>query len=243
MKIAIIGYGRLGHMIESIALERGHEVGSTIDLGDDHLMDPEHLIKHDIAIEFTGPDSAYENIRRCLDAGLPVVSGSTGWTDRLDELKSMCIKEGSSFLYASNFSLGVNILFHVNRMLAGIMNRYKQYDVDITEVHHTKKLDAPSGTALSLAEDILKEIDRKNNWTLSDNDASEILKIKSVREGEVPGIHEIRYDSEYDELSLRHSAKDRRGFALGAVIAAEFLNDKRGFYTMEDVLNLQAGGE
>jgi 4-hydroxy-tetrahydrodipicolinate reductase len=241
MNIAIIGYGRMGQMIESIAMARGHEIGSTIDIGDDHLMDTENLIKHDVAIEFTGPDTAFENISRCLEAGLPVVSGSTGWTDRLDELISKCTKEKGSFLYASNFSLGVNILFHVNRLLAGIMNKHNQYDVDMTEVHHTRKLDAPSGTAISLAEDILKEVNRKNNWTIGDDEALELLKIKSVREGEVPGIHEVHYESEYDELSLRHSAKDRRGFAMGAVIAAEFLKDKLGFYTMEDLLQLQAG--
>lgn len=243
MKIAIIGYGRIGHLIESIALERGHEIGSTIDLGDNHLMDPEQLAKHDVAIEFTGPETAFTNISNCMNAGVPVVSGSTGWTNKLEELKSRCKQDGLSFLYASNFSLGVNILFHINRLLAGIMNRYNQYDVDITEVHHTMKLDAPSGTALSLADDILKEIDRKNKWTLEENDSLDVLRIKSVREGLVPGIHEIHYDSDYDELSLSHSAKDRRGFALGAVIAAEFLLGKQGFYTMEDVLNLEADRE
>ena len=153
-------------MIESIALERGHEIGSTIDLGDDHLMEAEQLIKNDIAIEFTGPDTAYTNIDKCLNAGLPIVSGSTGWMDHLEELKSKCTRDGKAFLYASNFSLGVNIIFHVNRILAGIMNKYNQYDVDLTEVHHTMKLDAPSGTALSLADDILKKIERKNKWSM-----------------------------------------------------------------------------
>ena len=238
----------MGHIIESIALSRGHEIGSTIDLGDEDLMNPENLSNHDVAIEFTSPDSAYNNIKLCLDAGLPVVSGSTGWTDQLENLKSICLKEGGSFLYASNFSLGVNILFHINRLLANIMNKYKQYDVEIKEVHHTKKLDAPSGTALSLAEDILKEIDRKKNWILSEEGsetgsesepASETeLKINAIREGVVPGIHEVHYDSEFDELILSHSAKDRRGFALGAVLAAEFLKDKKGYYTMDDVLKL-----
>ncbi len=241
MKIAIIGYGKMGHMIETTALVRGHEVVSKIDLGDDHLMAPEKLLKHDVAIEFTGPGTAFDNISRCLDAGLPVVSGTTGWTKRLDELKNRCEKEGLSLLYASNFSLGVNILFHLNRQLARIMNRHEQYDVDITEVHHSQKVDAPSGTALSLAEDILKEIERKLNYSMSTTGSKDELKIDAIREGEVPGIHEVHYNSEYDELTLRHSAKDRRGFAQGAVIAAEFLKNKQGFFTMEDLLNLQSG--
>ncbi len=238
MNIAIIGYGRLGHMIETIALERGHEIGSKIDIGNEHLMEPDALRKHDLAIEFTGPDTAFSNISKCMDADIPVVSGSTGWTDRLGELKTKCEKENCSFLYASNFSLGVNILFHINRILAGIMNRYPQYEVDMTEIHHTRKLDAPSGTALSLAEDVLGEIERKTGWTMDEDQKAEILKIRAIREGDVPGIHEVRYDSEYDEFSIRHAAKDRRGFALGAVLAAEFLVDKTGFHTMEEVLNL-----
>ena len=241
MKIAIIGYGKLGRMIESTALERGHDVGSKIDIADDHLMVPENLLKHDIAIEFTGPGTAYNNISRCLDAGLPVVSGTTGWTDRLDELKNRCTREGLSLFYASNFSLGVNILFHLNKQLARIMERYEQYDVDLTEVHHTQKVDAPSGTALNLAGDILREIKRKQTWSMSGKGPKEELKIESKREGSIPGIHEIHYDSEHDEIILRHSAKDRRGFALGAVMAAEFLKNKKGFFSMEDLLNLQSG--
>ena len=231
----------MGHMIESTAMNRGHKIGSVIDLCDDHLMTRENLAKHDVAIEFTGPGTAFENISRCLDAGIPVVSGTTGWSERLGELKDRCRKESLSFFYASNFSLGVNILFYLNRQLARIMDGHRQYDVDLTEVHHTQKLDAPSGTALSLAEDILREIKRKRRWTIEGTGSADELKIRSVREGDVPGIHEINYESEYDELTLRHSAKDRRGFAMGAVVAAEFLQDKKGFFTMEDLLNLQAG--
>jgi 4-hydroxy-tetrahydrodipicolinate reductase len=241
MKIAIIGYGKLGRMIESTALDRGHEVGSKIDLDDDHLMVPDNLLKHDIAIEFTSPGAAFDNISRCLDAGLPVVSGTTGWTDRLDELKNRCMVEGLSFFYASNFSLGVNILFHLNRQLARIMERYEQYDVDLTEVHHTQKMDAPSGTALHLAGDILKKIKRKQSWSMSGKGPEDELHIESIREGSIPGIHEVHYESEHDEIILRHSAKDRRGFALGAVMAAEFLKDKKGFFSMEDLLNLESG--
>jgi len=238
MKIAIIGYGKIGHMIETTALNRGHEIGSKIDLGDDRLMKLESLKQHDIGIEFTGPDSAYSNISRCLDAGLPVVSGSTGWTERLGELKDRCDSEGHAFFYASNFSLGVNILFHLNKQLAKIMDAYQPYDVDLTEIHHVHKLDSPSGTAITMAEDILERICRKNKWSMADKTANEELKIQSLREGEIAGIHEVRYESEYDEILLRHSAKDRRGFALGAVMAAEYLQGKKGFHTMQDMLNL-----
>ncbi len=237
MRIAIIGYGKMGHMIETIATDRGHEIGSTIDLGDEHLLASENLRQHDVAIEFTTPGTAFDNIVRCLDAGLPVVSGTTGWTDGLDELKTRCEKENLSFLYASNFNLGVNIMAHLNRQLAGIMNRYEQYDVDITEIHHTEKLDAPSGTALSLAEAILKHIDRKKGWTLSGSGGKDELQIRAVREGNIAGIHEVNYRSEFDEMTLRHAAKDRRGFAIGAVLAAEFIKEKRGFFTMEDLLD------
>jgi 4-hydroxy-tetrahydrodipicolinate reductase len=257
MKIAIIGYGKMGKMIESIAIEKGHSIGSCIDVDNQELLEPESLAQHDVAIEFTRPETAASNISKCLDAGVPVVSGTTGWTGNLATLKDRCIKENGSFLYASNFSLGVNILFHLNQKLASIMNHQEQYDVRIKEVHHTQKLDAPSGTALTLAEDILAEIERKNTWELgalpeSDRIANagkedadglnqattDKLIIEALREGQVAGIHEVVYESEYDEISLRHSAKDRRGFAMGAVLAAGFIHDKKGFFTMKDILDL-----
>jgi len=259
MKIAIIGYGRIGKMIESIAIQKGHTIGSCIDVDSQDLLSPDNLRLHDVAIEFTTPETAYGNISRCLDAGLPVVSGTTGWTKRLEELIERCKKENGSFLYASNFSLGVNILFHLNRQLAAIMNRYGQYDVRIAEIHHIHKLDAPSGTALTLAEGILGEIDRKSGWSLKgsgsqqprttagkqdrerepepDSQADQLV-IEAIRAGTVAGVHEVTYESEFDSLSIRHSAKDRRGFANGAVLAAEYIHNKKGFFTMKQVLDL-----
>jgi 4-hydroxy-tetrahydrodipicolinate reductase len=269
MKIAIIGYGRIGKMIESIAIQRGHTIGSCIDVDNQDLLSPDNLRLHDVAVEFTTPETAYGNISRCLDAGLPVVSGTTGWTNRLEELIERCKKENGSFLYASNFSLGVNILFHLNRQLAAIMNRYGQYDVRMTEIHHIHKLDAPSGTALSLAEGILGEIGRKKGWLLKGagsqhpqatagkpeqererkqepgpgkeqepDSLADQLVIEAIRAGTVAGVHEVTYESEFDSLSIRHSAKDRRGFANGAILAAEYIHDKKGFFTMKEVLDL-----
>ncbi len=252
-------------MIESIATAKGHVIGARIDIDDQEQLSPELLGKHDVAIEFSRPETAYDNISRCLDAGIPVVSGTTGWTARLGEIIERCRRENGSFLYASNFSLGVNILFYMNRQLASIMSRHDQYDVRIREVHHTQKLDAPSGTAITLAEDILGQTGLKKGWTLmkpgQNNEASPgvngthdtgnagrekgisppdpfPLQIEAVREGKVAGVHEIIYESGFDVLSLRHSAKDRRGFATGAVLAAEFIRDKKGVFTMKEVLNL-----
>ena len=252
MKIAIIGYGKMGRMIESIATEKGHTIGSRIDVENQDLLSPDNLRQNDMAIEFTAPETAFGNISKCLDAGIPVVSGSTGWTGRLNELAERCRKEEGSFLYASNFSLGVNLLFYMNRQLASIMNNHEQYDVRMSEIHHIQKLDAPSGTALTLAEEILEKMERKSSWSLENpdkkekhkdsidksGDASEKLKIEAIRAGKVTGVHEIIYESGYDSLSIRHAAKDRRGFAMGAVLAAEYLLGKKGFFTMKDVLNL-----
>ncbi len=248
MQIAIIGYGKMGRMIESIATAKGHTIGVRIDIDNQEQLSAENLRQHDVAIELTRPETAYDNISRCLDAGLPVVSGTTGWTGRLDELAERCRQENRSFLYASNFSLGVNILFYLNRHLAAVMDRQEQYDVRIKEIHHIQKLDAPSGTALSLTEDILGGIRRKKGWTLHNTNTStdaainnsgpESIQIEAIRAGTVAGVHEITYESEYDSLSIRHAAKDRRGFANGAVLAAEFIRDKKGFFTMKEVLNL-----
>ena len=238
MKIAIIGYGKMGKMVEATARERGHTIGSIIDLGDESLMDPASLAQHDVAIEFTSPSTAYDNISRCMDAGLAVVSGSTGWTGRVVELKDRCMKENLGFVYASNFSLGVNILFSLNERLAEIMENHDIYDVNLTEVHHVQKLDAPSGTAITLAEGILGHVSRKKQWTLQDSGKVEDIPIHAIREGEVTGVHEVVYESPFDTLSIRHVAKDRRGFALGALLAAEFIEDRKGFFTMKEVLDL-----
>jgi 4-hydroxy-tetrahydrodipicolinate reductase len=238
MKIAIIGYGKMGKMIESAATEQGHTIGSIIDLGDEQLMAPDNLDQHDVAIEFTSPSTAFDNISKCMDAGLPVVSGSTGWKDRIGELKNRCKSEYLGFVYASNFSLGVNILFSLNERLAAIMQNHEAYDVRMTEIHHIQKLDAPSGTAITLAEGIMENVSRKKQWVLEESRKDEDLWINAIRAGKVTGVHEVWYESVFDSLSIKHSAKDRRGFALGALVAAEFIKDRKGFFTMKDVLGL-----
>lgn len=236
MKIALIGYGKMGKTIEQIALERGHRIVSVIDVDNAGDFESEAFRSADVAIEFTTPATAFSNYMKCFDAGVAVVSGTTGWLDRLGEVKEKCEKEGKTFFYASNYSIGVNIFFALNRYLAKIMDRFPAYDVSMEEVHHIHKLDAPSGTAITLAEDILKEVDRKKRWTLGNGNDPAELAVRAVREGEVPGIHEIVYESEADTISIRHSAKSRKGFALGAVLAAEFTCGKKGFLGMEDML-------
>lgn len=238
MKIALIGYGKMGHEIEKIARERGHEIVSIIDMNEEEKFGSSEFKSADVAIEFTSPESAMRNYRQAFAAGVPVVSGTTGWLAHLDEIKSSCEKEGKTFFYASNFSLGVNIFFALNQYLAKLMNRYPDYDVWMEETHHIHKLDAPSGTAITLAEGILGQIDRKEGWVLG-NDAptGDALRIDAFREGEVPGIHSIIYESEADTIRITHDAKNRKGFALGAVLAAEFTKGKKGFLTMEDMLD------
>jgi 4-hydroxy-tetrahydrodipicolinate reductase len=238
MKIAIIGYGKMGKMIEATAKELGHTIGSIVDLGDEQLMAPDNLDQHDVAIEFTSPSTAFDNISKCMDAGLPVVSGSTGWTDRIVELKKRCKAEYLGFVYASNYSLGVNILFSLNERLAGIMQNHEGYDVRMTEIHHSQKLDAPSGTALTLADGILGNVSRKKQWVLQNSGRNEDLWINAIRTGKVTGDHEVFYESTFDSISIKHSAKDRSGFATGALVAAEFIKDRKGFFTMKDVLGL-----
>jgi 4-hydroxy-tetrahydrodipicolinate reductase len=237
MKIALIGYGKMGKEIEKIALERGHRIVSVIDIDSTENFNSDDFKSADAAIEFSQPSSAFENYKKCFAARIPVVSGTTGWLERLDEVKRCCREEGQTFFYASNFSIGVNIFFAVNKYLARIMNRFPEYDVSMEEVHHIHKLDAPSGTGITLAEDILENIDRKSAWKEGGENAPEILPIRSIRRGEVPGIHEIIYESDADTVSIRHDAKSRRGFALGAVVAAEFVQGKKGFLTMNDIFN------
>lgn len=238
MKIVLIGYGKMGKEIEKIARERGHEIVCTIDINEEDKFASPSFESADVAIEFTSPESALRNYRKCFSANLPVVSGTTGWLQHLDEIKRACETEGQTFLYASNFSLGVNIFFALNDYLAKIMNRFTDYDVRMEETHHVHKLDAPSGTAITLAEDILKNIDRKKAWSLNGNHEENELPIKASREGEVPGIHTVLYESEADMIRITHDAKNRKGFAMGAVLAAEFAKDKKGFLGMRDMLNL-----
>lgn len=237
MKIALIGYGKMGKTIEQIALQRVHQIVSIIDINNTADFDSEAFRSADVAIEFTTPATALGNYMRCFSANVPVVSGTTGWLSHLDEVKAKCEQEGKTFFYASNFSVGVNIFFALNRYLAKIMNGFPAYDVRMTEVHHIHKLDAPSGTAITLAEGILENVERKERWTLETAEQPTDLPIHAIREGEVPGIHEIIYESEADTISIKHDAKSRAGFALGAVIAAEFTAGKKGFLGMSDLFH------
>lgn len=236
MKIALIGYGKMGHIIEEVALSRGHEIVAVIDKDNQQDFTSDAFKTADVAIEFSAPAAACSNVRKAWEAGVPVVSGTTGWEKELEKLKSELPSNGKGLFWASNYSIGVNLFMKVNRYLAQLMNDYANYDVSMTEVHHIHKLDAPSGTAITLANDLLKAIDRKKEWVLGEAAKADELSIKAVREGEVPGIHTICYDSEVDTITITHSAKNRRGFALGAVMAAEFLCGKTGFYGMDDLL-------
>ena len=235
MKIALIGYGKMGHAIEQIALQRGHEIVSVIDVNNQEDFMSDAFKSADVAIEFSMPAVAMDNYRRAFAAGVPVVSGTTGWIEHLPEIKEAC-KAGQTFFYASNFSLGVNIFFALNKYLAKIMNDFPAYDVRMVETHHVHKLDAPSGTAITLAEGLIDNIERKNKWVEGKEPAEDEIGICSVREGEVPGIHTVIYESDVDTISITHDAKSRMGFALGAVVAAEFTCGKKGFLTMQDML-------
>lgn len=236
MKAAIIGYGKMGREIERILTERGHEAALIIDTDNAHELDAAHLAGIDVALEFTTPETAYRNIRTCIECGVAAVSGTTGWTDRLGELQELCRERGGALFYASNYCLGVNLMFRLNRQLAAMIDRVGGYDVRIEEVHHTQKLDAPSGTAITLAEEIIGRIGTKERWVNRPAADPSELAIASIREGAVPGIHTVTYTSADDVLTLRHEILNRRTLALGAVIAAEFLNGKRGVYTMDDLL-------
>lgn len=251
MKAAIIGYGKMGREIERILTERGHEVVLIIDQENANQLDASHLAGVDVALEFTTPATAYHNIRTCLECSTAVVSGTTGWTDRLAELQELCRERGGALFYASNYCLGVNLMFRLNRQLAALMGRVGSgYEVRIEEVHHTQKKDAPSGTAITLAEGILENIPSKKGWVnfapgiehatnrveRSEDTPADRIEIHSVREGMVPGIHTVTYESEDDILELRHEIKNRRTLAQGAVVAAEFLCGKHGVYGMDDLL-------
>ena len=238
MKIALIGYGKMGHEIEKIAQQRGHEIVSTIDINENDKFNSPEFKSADVAIEFTSPDSALQNFRNAFAANVPVVSGTTGWLEHLGEIKQACKTDGKTFFYASNFSLGVNIFFALNNYLAKIMNQFPDYDVRMEETHHIHKLDAPSGTAITLAEGILDNLDRKKSWLLNETKNENELQIKAFREGEAPGLHTVIYESEADSIRITHDAKSRKGFALGAVLAAEFTKDKKGFLGMKDMLKL-----
>ncbi len=236
MNIALIGYGKMGHEIEKIAKERGHNIVAIIDVSNTDDFDSPAFKSADVAIEFSIPASALNNYRRCFAANVPVVAGTTGWLEHMDEVKKACEENNQTFFYASNYSLGVNIFFVLNKYLARIMNNYPDYNVKMEEIHHIHKLDAPSGTAITLAEGVIENIDRKDRWNLETEEKDNDLAIHCIREGEVPGIHEIIYESEADVISIKHDAKSRKGFALGAVVAAEFVKGKKGFLGMNDML-------
>lgn len=236
MKIALIGYGKMGREIEKIAQDREHEIVSIIDVNNLVDFDSPAFLSADVAIEFTRPDTAFSNYQKCFERNMPVVAGTTGWLEHMNEVKEACTKQGQTFFYASNYSIGVNIFFQLNKYLAKMMNHFPSYDVKMEEIHHIHKLDSPSGTGITLAEGILENIDRKTSWKEGEfGDPNELL-IHSKREGEVPGIHEIIYESEADSIHIKHDAKSRKGFALGAVLAAEYTSGRKGFLTMDDML-------
>ncbi|MDX9726775.1 MAG: 4-hydroxy-tetrahydrodipicolinate reductase [Bacteroidales bacterium] len=236
MKIALIGYGRMGHEIEKVALERRHSINLIIDK--DNLSDftEEKLLKSDVAIEFTTPATAFGNVARCLKMKIPVVCGTTGWQDDYDRAAELCLQNDVSFIHSTNFSIGVNILFRLNSELARCLSGYPGYKPFIEEIHHTKKLDSPSGTAITLAGGISDQHASYEGWIPEGEKGEKVIPIRSVREGMVPGTHTISWDSEVDTISLKHEAKGRMGLALGAVVAAEFISGRKGVFTMEDVL-------
>jgi 4-hydroxy-tetrahydrodipicolinate reductase len=232
MKIALLGYGKMGKVIERIALERGHEIVLRKTSADGYTG----LENADVAIDFSIPDAAVGNISACLNGNIPVISGTTGWLEHYHDIAQLCEEKQGAFIYGSNFSLGVNIFFELNDYLAKMMSKLKEYKVSMEEIHHTQKLDAPSGTAISLAKDIINHSDY-SSWALENAKADEIL-IDAKRIADVPGTHSIFYDSEVDSIEIKHTAHNREGFALGAVVAAEWLVGKKGIYTMKDVLGL-----
>lgn len=236
MNIALVGYGKMGKIIEEVALSRGHQVDIKIDINNLDEFNAENFASVDAAIEFTGPHTALQNVLKCLDLKTPVVCGSTGWLEQLSTVEEKCSQTDGSFLYASNFSVGVNIFFEVNKKLAQLMEGHRQYEVSITEIHHTQKKDAPSGTAITLAEQVLAFNGSKNKWVNEIPASANELFIKSERIDPYHGWHEVKYNTEIDEIQIIHNAHSRNGFALGAVLAAEFIHGKKGIFNMKDVL-------
>ena len=233
MNIALLGYGKMGKTIEQIAIKRGHNVVLTIDKDDKNY----DITKADVAIDFSVPTVAFNNISNCINNNVPVISGTTGWLDKYDDAVTLCKEKKGAFIYASNYSLGVNIFFELNKTLAKMMSNLKQYNVSMEEIHHTQKLDAPSGTAISLANDIIENHDGFTNWKLDEN-GEKTIPITAKRIEDVPGTHTVTYESEVDTINIEHIAHTRQGFALGAVIAAEWIAGKTGVFTMNDVLNI-----
>jgi 4-hydroxy-tetrahydrodipicolinate reductase len=238
MKIALIGYGKMGKAIEQIAVHRGHEIVLKIDEYNLADFTKQNINKAEVAIEFTGPHSAYENVKKSLEFDVPLVCGSTGWLEKLDEVQKLCLNRNGSFIYSSNYSVGVNIFFEINKRLAALMASHEDYEVQITEIHHTQKKDAPSGTAITIAEQILEGLKRKKGWVNHISDSADELEIISERIDPAAGTHKVKYSSTIDDIEIIHTAHNREGFALGAVLAAEYVRDKKGIFNMKDVLNL-----
>lgn len=238
MNLLIIGYGKMGKSIEIIAKERGHNVTGIIDVDNQSSLNDIDPSTVDVAIEFSQPDAAYENIRLCLEGGIKILSGTTGWLNRKEEVKDLCNSNSGTFFYASNYSIGVSLFFRLNKYLANLIKDYPQYRVNMTEIHHTEKKDAPSGTAISLADDIISAIPDIKKWENGNTTLPGSLSIKSERKGEVPGTHIINYVSEIDQIEIKHEAFSRKGFALGAVLVAEWLKDKEGMLDMNDFLEI-----
>lgn len=238
MNLLIIGYGKMGKSIEAIAKERGHHIAGIIDIDNQSYLQEIDPSKVDVAIEFSQPNAAYENIRLCLERGIKILSGTTGWLDKKAQVRELCSKHNATFFYASNYSIGVNLFFRLNKYLAELIKDYPQYKVNMTEIHHTEKKDAPSGTAISLAEDIISTNPAIKNWRNDNDEHPESLSIKSERTGIVPGTHIVNYISEIDQIVIKHEAFSRKGFSLGAVLVAEWLKDKEGMLDMNDFLEI-----
>jgi 4-hydroxy-tetrahydrodipicolinate reductase len=235
MNIALFGYGKMGKEIEESALQRNHTIVLKVTSENQSSLSLDNLKNVDVAIEFSTPKTVIQNINKCMEAKLPIVVGTTGWYDNFEGVKKNCIQKNGSLFYATNFSLGVNLFFKLNTYLAELMNNYTNYDVCIEEIHHIHKLDKPSGTAITLANQIIEKLNRKTEWSIEKH-SSKTLFIEDKREGEIPGTHIIKYQSPIDDIEITHKAYNRKGFALGAVIAAEFLNNKKGIYTMNDII-------
>jgi 4-hydroxy-tetrahydrodipicolinate reductase len=236
MNILLLGYGKMGKVIEQIALSRGHQIVGKIDVTNRHELETFSRDNVDAVIEFSAPEAAYENLKWCMNKGLPTVCGTTGWLHHRPEIEQLCQAHGAAFFYASNYSIGVNLFFRLNKYLAKLIAPYPQYSVHTTEIHHIHKLDAPSGTAITLAEGLIEHLAAKTEWANQADVAENQIPIVSLREGEVPGTHVIRYDSAVDSIEIQHVAHSRQGFALGAVVAAEWLSPRKGVYGMDDLL-------
>lgn len=238
MRIALLGYGKMGKVIEQIALQRGHEISAKIDISNRTELLTLNRDNTDVVIEFSSPESAYGNLKFCMEFGLPTVCGTTGWLNHKAEIEKLCIENKAAFFYASNYSIGVNLFFELNKTLARLMNPYKEFKISTNEVHHTEKKDAPSGTSITLAEGIIDNTDDKEVWVSNEIALSNEVPIWSSREGKVAGTHTVKYISDVDQIEISHIANSRNGFALGAVIAAEWLNGKAGIFGMKNLLGL-----